>query len=261
MSLSTKIPLFNLVALLSLTMLLWGVSLRKRDVSIVDQFWGLGFVVVAWLTACVVDSIYFAGWSIVGLVTIWGLRLAGYLTWRKRGEGEDRRYAEMRRHHGQKFWWLSLFTVFLLQGSLIWFISLPVQATLWTASADPILWMTAIGVALSVFGIAYETVADLQLARFKATAGNERKVMDRGLWHFSRHPNYFGDFCVWWGFYAIAASAGAGWTIASPLVMSLLLLRVSGVSLLESTIGDRRPAYRKYMRTTSAFFPWRPRTG
>ena len=259
MSLSARILLLNLAALLLLTLCLWIVSLRKRDVSIVDSFWGAGFAVVAWLTACLVDQIDLIDCIIVGLVTIWGLRLAGYLTWRKWGEGEDRRYAEMRRRHGERFLWLSLFTVFLLQGVLIWFISLPVQATLWGTSGRVIQSIAAIGIALCVFGISYETVADWQLASFKAAAGNERKVMDQGLWRFSRHPNYFGDFCVWWGFYLIAASAGAAWSVASPLVMSLLLLRVSGVSLLESTIGDRRPDYDAYMRRTNAFFPWRPR--
>ncbi|WP_428305074.1 DUF1295 domain-containing protein [Lacipirellula sp.] len=256
---ATKILLLNLAVLLLLTLFLWIVSLWKRDASIADQFWGAGFAFVAWLTACLVDQISWCDWTILGLVTIWGLRLAGYLTWRKWGEDEDRRYAEMRRQHGERFWWISLLTVFLLQGVLIWFISLPVQATLWSASEVSIQLITAIGIALCVFGISYETAADLQLARFKAAAGNQRKVMDQGLWRFSRHPNYFGDFCVWWGLYLIAASAGAAWSIASPLVMSLLLLRVSGVSLLESTIGDRRPDYDNYKRTTNAFFPWRPK--
>lgn len=260
MSLSTKILLINLAVLLLLTLLLWIVSLWKRDASIADQFWGVGFVIVAWVAACLVDQIHSIDWAILGLVTIWGARLAGYLTWRKLGEGEDRRYAEMRRRHGGRFWWLSLFTVFLLQGVLIWFISLPVQATLWAANGNHIQWINAIGIALCVFGISYETAADLQLARFKAVAGNQRKVMDQGLWRFSRHPNYFGDFCVWWGFYLVAASAGVAWSIASPLAMSLLLLRISGVSLLESTISDRRPEYDNYKRTTNAFFPWRPRT-
>lgn len=259
MFLSTKILLLNLAVLLLLTLLLWIVSLWKRDASIADQFWGVGFVIVAWVAARLVGQLHAIDWAVLGLVTVWGLRLAGYLTWRKRGEGEDRRYAEMRRQHGRRFWWLSLFTVFMLQGVLIWFISLPVQATLWAANDSHIQWMSAAGVALCAFGISYETVADLQLARFKAIAGNERKVMAQGLWRFSRHPNYFGDFCVWWGLYLIAAAAGAAWSIASPLAMSFLLLRVSGVSLLESTIGDRRPDYDKYKRTTNAFFPWRPR--
>ena len=261
MSFYSKILLLNLAVLLLLTLLLWIVSIYKRDVSIADQFWGVGFVVVAWLTASFVGQIDFAGWSILGLLTLWGGRLAAFLTWRKWGEAEDRRYAEMRRKHGKKFWWLSLFTVFLLQGLLIWFISLPVQATLWAANSNHRQWIAAIGIALCAFGISYEAVADFQLARFKAVAENQRKVMDRGLWHFSRHPNYFGDFCVWWGFYIIAASTGAAWSIGSPLLISLLLLRVSGVSLLESTIGDRRPEYVEYARTTNAFFPWRPRIG
>ena len=167
----------------------------------------------------------------------------------------------MRNQHGRRFWWISLFTVFLLQGMLIWFISLPVQATLWSVNGKSILRLAAVGAGFCAFGGSFETVADLQLARFKAAARNERKVMDQGLWRLSRHPNYFGDFCVWWGFYLIAASAGAGWTISSPLVVSVLRLRVSGVALLESTIGDRRPDYVQYMRRTNAFFPWRPKGG
>ena len=115
--------------------------------------------------------------------------------------------------------------------------------------------MGLLGAVLAIFGIGFESLADAQLARFRATLGNAGTVLDRGLWRYSRHPNYFGECCVWWGFYLLAADAGAWWTIFSPLLMSLLLLRVSGVTLLEKDIGERRPAYHDYIARTNAFFP------
>ena len=123
------------------------------------------------------------------------------------------------------------------------------------SSAAPVGMMDILGAALAIFGIAFESLADAQLAQFKADAANAGRVMDRGLWRYSRHPNYFGEFCVWWGFYVIALGAGGWWTVFSPLLMTLLLLRVTGVALLEKDIGERRPAYRDYIARTNAFFP------
>ncbi len=256
------IVLVNLLVLLLLGTGLWLVSLAKRDASIVDPCWGLGFVIVAWVTAWQSGGTLPRGWLMIGLVTLWGLRLSGFLTLRNRGHGEDRRYAAMRHKHGPRFWWVSFLTVFCLQAVLMWIISMPVQATVFEGSgwagADATAWLTWLGVAAWTVGFFFESVGDWQMARFRARSDSAGKVMDRGLWRYTRHPNYFGDFCVWWGLFAIAAAGGHGWTVFSPLLMSLLLLRVSGVSLLEKDISQRRPGYRDYVHRTSSFFPWPP---
>jgi steroid 5-alpha reductase family enzyme len=192
------------------------------------------------------------------LVTIWALRLALYITWRNRGQGEDRRYQQIRQHNEPGFVYKSLYIVFGLQGALAWIISLPLLAAV--AGEHRLGWLDALGAALWAFGFAFEAIGDTQLARFKAQAANVGKVMDRGLWRHTRHPNYFGECCLWWGFYLIALSAGWWWSIVSPVLMSVLLLRVSGVTLLEKDIGERRPGYRAYIERTSAFFPWTPKT-
>jgi steroid 5-alpha reductase family enzyme len=252
--------LIDLAVILTAMFVLWIVGTALRDVSIVDPFWGAGFVVVAWLGLLVNAA---AGYPrtnlLVGLTTVWGLRLSLFLLWRNWGKGEDRRYTAMREQHGARFWWVSLLTVFLLQGLILWFVALPIQIATARALPHPLGWLDGLGVALWGLGFLFESVGDWQLARFKADPRNAGRVMDRGLWRFTRHPNYFGDFCVWWGIYLIAVAGGAWWTIASPLLMSILLMRVSGVSLLESTIVDRRPEYAAYKARTNAFFPGPPR--
>ena len=192
------------------------------------------------------------------LVTIWGLRLTGYLAWRNIGKGEDRRYQQMRKKSPDNFWLVSLFQVFGLQAVLMWVVAIPAVVT--HASDSSLWWLDWVGVAIWVVGVTFETVGDIQMARFKSRPDSKGKVMDRGLWQYTRHPNYFGDFCVWWGLYLIAAAGGAWWSIVSPLVMSALLIRYSGAGLLEKTITRRRPEYEEYMRTTNAFFPGKPRT-
>jgi len=241
-------------------LILWLVSLVRRDVSIVDIWWGPGFA----LLGAVAFALGPAGSPrralLFGLVTIWSARLAGYLAWRNHGQREDPRYARMRRHHGVRFPFVSLATVFGLQAVLQWFVSLPLQLAQLVPGTRPLGAFDALGVALFATGLFFETVGDAQLARFKADAANRGRVMDRGLWRYTRHPNYFGDCLVWWGLFAIAAATPAGpWTIASPLLMTFLLLRVSGVALLERSLVRTRPAYRDYIERTSAFFPRRPR--
>lgn len=248
-----------LIAAWAAMTILWLVSLVRRDASLVDPFWGIGFVLVAWGAALLHQPVSVRGWLLVGLTTVWGLRLAGFLWYRNWGHGEDRRYAAMRAHHGDRFWWVSLFTVFLLQGTILWFVAWPLQAAAAQSVASPLGWLDALGVAVWFVGLFFESVGDWQLARFKADPDNAGRVMDRGLWRYTRHPNYFGDFCVWWGLYLIAAAGGAWWTIGSPLLMSFLLLRVSGVTLLEQTIVERRPDYAAYQARTNAFFPGPPR--
>jgi steroid 5-alpha reductase family enzyme len=251
--------LTNLAALAAATVLLWAISVLLGDASIADVFWGIGFVLVAWTSWAASEATAARALGLNVLVTIWGMRLAIHLLWRRWGEPEDRRYAAMRERHGRRFWWLSFFSVFLLQAMLIWFIALPVQVVAARDLQSSFTWLDGLGMALWSCGFACEATGDWQLARFASNPANARRVMDRGLWRYTRHPNYFGDFCVWWGVYLIAAAGGAAATIASPALMALLLLRVSGVTLLESTIADRRPGYAEYKRRVNAFFPGRPR--
>lgn len=237
----------------------WLLSLLKRDASIVDPMWSLVFVTAAW-------SMYIRGGETGGgrsllmlaMVTVWGIRLAVHLGIRKRGMPEDYRYAAMRRRFRPFEWW-SLPVVFGLQGALVVVVSVPVQAVLTDRNAVPLGWLDWSGLAVWAIGFAFEAVSDAQLSRFRSDEANRRAVMDKGLWRYSRHPNYFGDCLVWWGIYLSAAAAGAWWTVAGPLVMTILLLRVSGVALLERTIGERRPGYADYAQRTSPFVPGRPR--
>lgn len=251
--------LVNLIVILGSMLMLWLISLKLRDVSIVDPFWGTGFAIVAFVSWGLNAPTGSREILIVTLVTIWGLRLSGYLLWRNWGHGEDARYAQMRAKHGDRFWWVSLLTVFGLQAVLLWFIAWPVQVVIAARSTAPLGPLDLLGVALWGLGIFFEAVGDWQLARFKMLPENRGKVMDRGLWRYTRHPNYFGDFCVWWGIFLIAAAGGAYWTVASPILMAFLLLRVSGVSLLERSITERRPEYADYQARTNAFFPGPPK--
>ena len=248
------------LGLITLTMIgLWLISLPLRNASIVDPFWGTGFVLLTWLAYAWQTNSAPRSFLLCGMVTVWGLRLTCYLLWRNVGHGEDDRYAAMRRHHGVRFWWVSLLTVFLLQAVILWVVALPILMT--GDSHAQSAWNAGdlCGVLLWSVGLTFETVGDWQLARFKSNPANAGKVLRHGLWRYTRHPNYFGDFCVWWGIYAVAVAGGAWWTIFSPLLMTILLMRISGVTLLESTIQDRRPDYAEHRKTTNAFFPWFPR--
>lgn len=237
----------------------WVVSVVANDASIVDIVWGLGFAIATWTAYLAVADTSPRTILMLAMITIWGLRLSGYLGWRNIGKGEDRRYQQMRKKNPDSFWLTSLFTVFGFQAVLMWVVAFPAVVTL--GSPDSLWWLDYAGVALWAVGLFFETVGDFQLARFKARPDSKGKVMDRGLWRYTRHPNYFGDFCVWWGIYLVAAAGGAWWTVFSPLVMSVLLMRYSGVGLLEKTITRRRPAYEEYTRTTNAFFPGPPKAG
>jgi steroid 5-alpha reductase family enzyme len=255
----TSILLMTLGAVIALMVGLWIVSLIIRDASIVDIFWGLGFIVVAWTTYALTSTAGLRPLVVCVMTTAWGGRLAAHLARRNLGHGEDYRYRAMRQAHGRLFPLVSLGTVFLLQGVLMWIVSLPIQAAQAPGATGPIGWIDAAGITLWVIGLSFEAVADAQLARFKRSSSGTGAVMDRGLWRYSRHPNYFGDFLVWWGFGLLAISTGAWWALAGPAVMSVLLVNVSGVALLEKTIVERRPAYRAYVARTSAFVPWPPR--
>jgi len=250
----------TLAATAALFFALWLVSLALRDASIVDVFWGLAFVGIAATAWAVTPAPSARATLALALVALWGGRLAAYLAWRNWGQGEDFRYQAMRRHHGARFPWVSLYTVFGLQAALAWIVSLPVQAAIASPGPAGLGALDAVGVALFAIGLGFETVGDLQLARFKADPANRGKVMDRGLWAWTRHPNYFGDAVVWWGLFALACATPGGWiTALGPALMTFLLLRVSGVALLERSIRKRRPDYEAYVRRTSAFFPRPPK--
>jgi len=249
--------LLGFAVMLGLGAATWLVSLAKRDVSIVDSVWSIFFLAGALVYAGSQPSTSARAWMVFTLVTIWALRLAGYLTWRNWGEPEDHRYQKIRANNEPHFALKSLYLIFGLQAALAWIVSLPLFAAL--ASSRPLGFLDYAGAALVVFGIAFESIGDWQLARFKANPANRGRVLDTGLWRYTRHPNYFGECCVWWGFYLIALAAGGWWTIPAPLLMTFLLLKVSGVAMLERDIGARRPAYREYIARTNAFLPGPPR--
>jgi len=252
-----QVAAIGLGASLTVAALTWAASVARRDVSIVDSVWSLLVLAPA--------GVAWALWPQPGpraaitlaLALLWALRLAAYITWRHRGQPEDHRYRAIRARNEPHFAWKSAYLVFGLQAVLAWVVSMPLVAAL--ASDAPWRWLDALGVALFALGFGIEAVADAQLARFKADPAHRGRVMASGLWRYSRHPNYFGEFCLWWGLWLLAAGAGAWWTVVSPLLMSVLLLKVSGVALLEKDIGERRPSYRVYSARTNAFFPWKPR--
>jgi len=243
---------------LSIMLVFWAVSLAIRDASIADIAWGLVFVGIAW-ASWIAGVGGTAGLIAALAVTVWGLRLAIYIGIRNAGHGEDRRYQAMRAKRPNSFWLWSLFGVFVLQGVLALIVSLPVQSLGSVGDSSP-GWLTFVGVAVFLAGLAFEAVGDAQLAAFKRDPANKGQVMDRGLWRYTRHPNYFGDALLWWGIWLIAVGSGAAWwSLVGPALMTFLLVRVSGVALLESDLAERRPGYAEYIRKTSPFIPWPPK--
>jgi steroid 5-alpha reductase family enzyme len=240
-----------------LAALAWAASVPRRDVSIVDSVWSVLVLAPACVAWAVLPQVGPRATVVLLLAAVWAVRLAAYITWRHRGHDEDPRYRDIRARNQPHFTWKSLYLVFGLQALLGWVVSMPLVGAV--ASDAPWGWLDAFGIALFAFGVAVEALADGQLAHFKADPSNRGRVMAKGLWRYSRHPNYFGEFCVWWGLWLMALAAGAWWSVVSPLLMSVLLLKVSGVTLLEKDIGERRPAYRAYVARTNAFFPWKPR--
>jgi len=248
-----------IVAIACMMLTVWAISLVMRDASIVDIAWGSGFVLVAWVSYWLSDGNSTRSLLLTVLTTIWGLRLAIYLAKRNLGHGEDFRYQTMRRKHGARFAIVSLYTVFGLQGLLMFVVSLPVQLgqVQTEPGLGPLGWL---GVLVWAIGIYFEAVGDAQLAKFKRDPANKGLVMDQGLWRYTRHPNYFGDSCVWWGLGLIAAETSNGvYGLVGPVVMTILLVKVSGVAMLDRSLLKRKPGYENYVATTSGFFPRPPR--
>ena len=258
----TFLQVYGMVALVILAYMaiLWIASLILRNSSIVDIFWGAGFVMANWVYFALTSE-GFAGrkWLIGVLVTIWGLRLSLYILSRNWGKPEDFRYQKWREEAGRKWWWWSFFKVFLLQGVLMWIVSAPLLAANIGAAPARLTILDFVAIAMWAIGFFFEAVGDLQMARFKANPANKGKVMSRGVWRYTRHPNYFGDATQWWSYYLVALAAGGWFTIFSPILMTTLLLRVSGVALLEKSLKETKPKYKEYVETTSAFIPWFPR--
>lgn len=257
MSEELQIYAYGLLIAVLLPSLTWIVSAFKDDVSIVDSLWSLLLLALGGTYFLLNEFSTPRGVLVLALLAIWALRLSAYITWRNWGEAEDARYQAIRRNHSPGFRLKSLWIVFLLQGFLAWIISLPLLFS--ATSSRPLFYVDGIAAALVLFGILFESVADAQLAAFKARPDSQGKVLNQGLWRYTRHPNYFGECCVWWGFFLFALAAGSWWSVVSALLMTLLLLRVSGVTLLERDISERRPDYTDYAASTNAFIPGLPR--
>jgi steroid 5-alpha reductase family enzyme len=248
------------LVIIGLMSILWVVSIILKNVSIVDLFWGFGFVLTA--------GFYFIRTEIFGirkvillvLVSVWGLRLSGYLAWRNLGKGEDYRYKQFRSKYGEKrYWWISFFQTFLLQGLLLWLISAPLLGAQFYGQSKVINILDYAGITLWIIGFIFEAGGDYQLASFKSDPSNKGKVLASGLWRYTRHPNYFGDSSVWCGYGLICLAAGSILPVLGSLLMTALIIKVSGVVLLEKNLKDKKPAYKDYIEKTSAFFPWFPK--
>lgn len=251
-----QILMLNAGLIAAAMLAIWAVSLWLRDASIVDIFWGLGFVLISSVTFSVTDGGTRA-FLLATLTSLWGLRLSAYLAYRNHGRGEDPRYGAMRKYRGESFWWFSLISVFVLQGVIMWLVSLPVQVGQTSGAAMSLLnW---IGVGVWAIGFLFEAIGDYQLSRFKSDPASAGKVLDHGLWRYTRHPNYFGNAMIWWGLFLVAVTPATVWLIISPVGMTFLLLKVSGVALLERDLKGRSQEYRDYMESTSVFIPWPPR--
>ncbi|MEZ5565902.1 MAG: DUF1295 domain-containing protein [Gammaproteobacteria bacterium] len=235
----------------------WIISVARHDAGVADVLWGPVITATGISYLMGLPTASWRGWIAVTLVAIWALRLAIHVVYRNHGKPEDRRYREIRARNEPGFWWRSAYLIFGLQAVLAWIVAMPLLGVV--QSASPLHLLDLVGGLLWVTGFTFEAVADYQLLRFQSRAGAERGVMDKGLWRYSRHPNYFGECCLWWGMWLVALGAGAWWTVIGPLLLTFLLLRVSGVALTEKDIADRRPDYQQYVLRTSAFFPRVPR--
>jgi steroid 5-alpha reductase family enzyme len=252
---------FQGFALIMIMMIsLWVISIIIKNVSIVDLFWGFGFVMSSIFYFLKTEGSEPRKIILIILVTFWGIRLSVYLALRNIGKGEDFRYRQFRINYGEKrYWWISFFQTFLLQGILMWLISAPLLGAQYYGHSKPFGIFGFIGIILWLIGFFFETVGDFQLARFKTNRGNKGKVMDKGLWRYTRHPNYFGDSAVWWGYGFLCLSSGSWLPVLGSILMTGLIIKISGVALLEKSLKEQKPGYREYIEKTSAFLPWFPK--
>jgi steroid 5-alpha reductase family enzyme len=247
-----------------LFLLLWALCVRLKDVTIVDSFWALGLLILAAAAFLQTSGAEPRKLLLLGLCALWALRLGGYLLWRWRDHGPDRRYRSLlgkaQAERGWGFAKASLLLVFAVQAPLQFVVSLPVQLGQISAAPAQIGPLGFAGAGLALIGIAFESLGDWQLTRFRKDPANAGKVLETGLWRYTRHPNYFGDACVWWGLYLIAAETPVGlWALPGPILITWLLTRWSGAPILENRLRKTRPDYVRYIETTSGFIPWPPR--
>jgi steroid 5-alpha reductase family enzyme len=260
------VTLLAIDALVSLVafVLLAAVCIRIKDVTVVDSFWALGMVLLALVAFLQSPGIMPRRLLLLGLTAVWGFRLAGYLLWRWRTRGPDRRYVSLlgraMSKQGWSFGQAAVRLVFLIQAPLQFVVCLPAQLGEASAAQTPLGPLAIAGAALALFGVAFETVGDLQLTRFRSDPANAGRVLNSGLWRYTRHPNYFGDACVWWGIYLVAAETPLGiWALPGPVLLTWTLMKWSGAPTLEHRLKRTRPDYVAYIETTSGFVPWPPR--
>lgn len=250
----------GMLLIISLLTILWLISVFIKNVSIVDIFWGMGFLFINLYYFLASDEFYTRKIILLVLVTLWALRLSIYLAWRNIGKGEDYRYQEFRKKYGEeRYWWVSFFQVFLLQGILIVLVSLPLLATNFETQNDYLNLFDYLAILFWVIGFIFESVGDYQLSKFKMNPNNRGKVLNTGLWKYTRHPNYFGDTMVWWAYAILSIASQNYWSFIGSIIMTLLILKVSGVALLEKSLKDKKLEYLEYIRKTNSFFPWFPK--
>ncbi len=255
-----SIYLSGLALIVLLVFILWIISVRLTNAGIVDIFWGFGFVVVNWLYYYLSGADSPRSIILLILVSVWGLRLTAHIGWRNWGKPEDFRYRKFRQDYGaDRYWWVSFFQVFLLQGLLLWLISAPLLAVHWQHNSDFPTSVDFVALLIWLTGFVFEAGGDWQLSRFKAKSENKGKLLNSGFWRYTRHPNYFGDAAVWTAYSLFSVAAGSWWPVLSGMLMIFLLLKVSGVSLLEKTLVNSKPGYQAYVSQTNAFFPWFPK--
>lgn len=246
--------------IISLLTILWLISVFIKNVSIVDIFWGMGFLFINIYYFLASDEFYTRKIILLVLVTLWALRLSIYLAWRNIGKGEDYRYQEFRKKYGEeRYWWVSFFQVFLLQGILIVLVSLPLLATNFETQNDYLNLFDYLAILFWVIGFIFESAGDYQLSKFKMNPNNKGKVLNTGLWKYTRHPNYFGDTMVWWAYAIFSIASQNYWSFIGSIIMTLLIVKVSGVALLEKSLKDKKLEYLEYIRKTNSFFPWFPK--
>lgn len=244
----------GLLVIMSCLTLLWILSVILKDSSIIDIFWGSGFVIVVWFYRYSGGLVDTRSLIFCSIVTIWGLRLSIHLAMRNIGKGEDYRYQEWRKESGKNWWWVSFFRVFLLQGILLWIISSLYVPAL-SSEFSNLQTLDYIGIGIWLTGFIFEAVGDWQLTQFKKKASNKGKILQTGLWSRTRHPNYFGDAVQWWGYFLFACTNQQYLYAFSPLLMTFLLMQVSGVTLLEKKLTETKPQYTDYIKRVPAFFP------
>ena len=239
---------------------LWVVSVIVKNVSIVDLFWGLGFVLTGGFYFLQTDGFEPRTIILIVLVAVWGVRLSVYLAWRNIGKGEDFRYKQFRKNYGEnRYWWISFFQTFLLQGILMCLISGPLLGAQYYGQYKPLGILDYTGIIIWIIGFSFEAGGDYQLAHFKADPANKGKVIDKGFWRYTRHPNYFGDSAVWWGYGFLCLASGSYLPVLGSILMTALIIQISGVALLEKRLKEQKPQYKEYIEKTSAFLPWFPK--